>query len=60
MGNERTHAAKQGFSAVTLMATVALLIMLAFMAVSASIGTQDAQALPTFTDPCSTASGPCE
>jgi hypothetical protein len=48
MGITNAHAVKRGMLAVTLMATVALLIMLAAMAISASLGTQDAQALPTF------------
>jgi hypothetical protein len=58
MGIANAHAGRRGVSALILMATIALLIMLAFIAVSASIGAQDAQALPTFTDPVSGV-GPC-
>jgi hypothetical protein len=56
MGNVHAHRGRLA-PALILMATVALLIMLA-LAVSASIGAQNAQALPTFTDPVSGV-GPC-
>jgi predicted secreted protein len=56
MGNVHAHR-RRLTPALILVATVALLIMLA-MAVSASIGAQNAQALPTFTDPVSGV-GPC-
>ena len=57
MGNVHAHRRRPA-PALILMATVALLIVLAFMAVNASIGAQDAQALPNFTDPVSGV-GPC-
>ena len=56
MGNVHAHRGRLA-PALILMATVALLIMLA-MAVSASIGAQNAQALPNFTDQVSGV-GPC-
>jgi hypothetical protein len=59
MGNVHAHSGRRGMLAVALMATVALSIMLAFMAVSAAIGTQDAQALPTFDTPVG-GIGPCD
>ncbi len=59
MGITNAQAAKRGMLAVALMATVALLIMLAAMAVSASIGTQDAQALPSF-NTAGAGLGPCD
>jgi hypothetical protein len=59
MGIANAHAGRRGVSALILMATIALLIMVAFMAVSASIGAQDAQALPTFTDAVG-GIGPCQ
>ena len=58
MGIASAHAGRRGVSALTLMATIALLIVLAVIAVSASIGAQNAQALPNFTDPVSGV-GPC-
>ncbi len=58
MGIVRAHAGRRGVSTPILMATTALLIMLAVIAVSASIGAQNAQALPTF-DTAVNGVGPC-
>ena len=51
MGSTNAHAGRRGATALVLMATITLLVMLAFMAVSASIGAQDAQALSTVDAP---------
>jgi hypothetical protein len=48
MGIATAHAVRRGTLTVALMAAAALLIMLAVMAVGASLATQDAQALTTF------------
>ena len=58
MGNVHTHRGRLA-PAVILMATVALLIVVAFMAASASIGAPAAQALPTFTTTTVIGVGPC-
>jgi hypothetical protein len=58
MGSTNAHAGRRGATALVLMATITLLVMLAFMAVSTSIGAQDAQALSTFDSPVN-GIGPC-
>jgi hypothetical protein len=57
MGNTHIHRGRLT-PAVMLMATVALLLVVAFMAVGASIGAPAAQALPTFTNAVN-GIGPC-
>jgi hypothetical protein len=58
MGIAKSHAGRRSALALILLVTVALLIVAASMAISASFGAQDAQALPTFTQAVN-GIGPC-